>query len=95
MLNFRIRLRLPTGSTVVTAPADSVKTYGDLLSLVSANIQTATTNITLKSGFPPTAITLKKEESINTTVRSGDTLVVTIGKPSPNRQAPQQPPPRQ
>ena len=86
-MSFRLRLRLPSGPTVLTSLAPP-STYGELLVLVRAHAKVELSqSLTLKSGYPPKPMSLGAEDSLQNSVRNGDTLIVTVGEPSPNRQA--------
>ena len=88
MSTFRVRLRLPSGPVTITSPTPPIL-YSEFLLLITDKIPSTNRPLTIKAGFPPKAITLKPNDSIQGIIRNGDTLIVTVGEASPNRQAPQ------
>jgi hypothetical protein len=87
---FRLRLRLPSGPLTLNIPETQIPTtFGGLTHLIASNIQPppdASKGITIKVGYPPKALTLAHEAPIQQHVKNGDTLIVTVGDASPNRQ---------
>jgi len=62
-------------------------TFGGLTHLIASNIQPPLIAFTIKVGYPPKALTLLHDAPIQQHVKNGDTLIVTVGDASPNRQA--------
>ena len=85
---FRLRLRLPSGPLTLNIPETQIPTtFGGLTHLIASNIQPPLIAFTIKVGYPPKALTLLHDAPIQQHVKNGDTLIVTVGDASPNRQA--------